>query len=234
LSDALRTTVRELGWANALLYWLSRALGIATGGRVRLLRYQLVAQPVTAHDLTPPRRGRAIEVTEASRETILATPFDRPAAVIDERLRIGSRCVLAYKGGQLVGFQWFTTRDYPEDEVRCLFELRPEDRCAWDFDIVVQPEARTQPVFLRLWDHCNALLRTEGVRLVLSRINAFNSASVRAHSRLGAQTVATATFLTAGRWQLARLPVAPWLHLSRTSTPRVPISRLARERQKAA
>lgn len=232
--DALRTTIRDLGWASSLLYALSRALGIASGGRVRLLRYQLVAQPVAAHDLTPPRRGRSIDVSEAAHEVILVTPFGRPATVISERLRIGTRCLLAHKDGQLVGFQWFTARDYPEDEVRCLFELRPEDRCAWDFDIFVHPGARAQPVFLRLWDHCNALLRTEGVTLALSRINAFNSASIRSHARLGAQTVATATFVTAGRWQLACLPVAPWLHLSRTSTPRLPISRLARQRQKAA
>lgn len=229
--DTLRSTVRDLGWPNALLYWLSRVLHRASGGRLRLLKYLLVAQPVADHDVTPERRGRGIEISEATPQTILATDFGRPAAVIAERLRIGSHCLLAHRDGQLVGFQWFTTRDYPEDEVRCLFELRPEDRCAWDFDIFVMPEARAQPVFMRLWDACNARLRAQGVTLSLSRINAFNSASVRAHARMGARTIAASAFITLGRWQLALLPTRPWVHISREDAPRLPISRLARQGQ---
>lgn len=230
--DTLRNTVREIGRVNAILYWLSRVLHKTSGGRAQLFKYLLVAQPVTEQENTPARRGRGIEVSEADSGTILATDFGRPAAVIAERLRNGSRCLLAYKNGQVVGFQWFTAHSYFEDEVRCLFELCPDDRCAWDFDIFVMPEARTQPVFLRLWDACNARLRTEGFTLSLSRINAFNSASVRAHARMGACTVATAFFVTLGRWQLARLPIRPWVHISRSATPRVPLSRIARQQQK--
>jgi hypothetical protein len=233
LFDALRSTVRELGWTNSVLYWLSRVLHRASGGRVRLLRYLLVAQPIGDNDLTPGHRGRGIEVIEADHHSILVTDFGRPAAVIAERLRIGSRCLLAHKDGRLVGFQWFTTGHYPEDEVRCLFELRPEDHCAWDFDIFVKPEARTQPVFLRLWDGCNARLRADGVSLSLSRINAFNAASVRAHARMGARTLATAVFVTIGAWQLALLPGRLRPHLSRRATPRLPISRIARQRQRS-
>lgn len=230
----LRNTIRDLGWANALLYWSGRTLHILTAGRVRLLRYLIVAQPVAPTALTPPRRGSSIHVAEASIDQVRQTDFGRPLHVIEERLRIGSRCLLATKQGQLVGFQWFTTKDYPEDEVRCLFELRPEDRCAWDFDIFVSPEWRTQPVFLRLWDTCNELLRSQGIDLSVSRINAFNTASVRAHARLSATIIGTATFLTAGRWQLALLPTSPRIHMSMRSTPRIAASRLARRGQKTA
>lgn len=230
--DNPRRTIDELGWANAVLYWLSEVLHRTSGGKIRLIKYLLVAQPVAENDLTPFRRGRSIAVEEATSEKVLSTDFGRPSTVIAERLRVGSRCLLAYRQEDFVGFQWFTMQDYPEDEVRCLFELRPEDRCAWDFDIFVAPVARAQPVFMRLWDACNSQLRAEGITLSLSRINAFNSASLRAHARMGASTIATASFLVLGRWQLALLPAPPWLHVSRDATPRLPISRLARRLQK--
>jgi GNAT superfamily N-acetyltransferase len=228
---SLRNAARELGWSNALLYGLSRLLQVTSGGRVRLLRYFLVAQSIPDQDVTPPRRGRSISVTEADASEIRRIDFGRPADVIEERLRLGCRCLLARKDGQLVGFQWFITRDYPEDEVRCVFELNPTDNCAWDFDIYVLPEARSQPVFLRLWDSCNALLRSEGIDLSLSRINAFNSASVRAHARMGAQTIGTAMFLSIGRAQVAWLPAIRCMHVSWDQAPRLPVSALARRKR---
>jgi GNAT superfamily N-acetyltransferase len=234
LLDTLRSTARELGWSNALLYWLCRVLQLASNNRVRLIRYVLVAQPVPSEDLTPARRGRAIEVIELGAADVSALDFGRPRAVIEDRLRIGARCVAARKDDKLIGFQWFTLTDYPEDEVRCVFELCPGDACAWDFDVYVHPDARGQPVFPRLWDACNVRLREQGVTLSLSRINAFNSASLRAHSRLGARRFASATFLTMGAWQFALLPARPWVHASRRERPRVPVSRLARQSQKSA
>jgi GNAT superfamily N-acetyltransferase len=231
--DSLRRTARQLGTPTAVLYWASRLLQRVSGGHVRLLRYVLVAQPVPPDRLTPAGRGKTIDVTEASEQTVRATQFGRPHAIVERRVAVGSRCLLARKNGTLVGFQWFTTQDYPEDEVRCIFELRPQDRCAWDFDVFVHPDYRTQPVFMRLWDECNALLRAENISLTLSRINAFNTDSLWAHRRLGARRIAAATFVTAGPWQLAWLPRFPWLHLSRRSAARLAISRLARDRQRS-
>ena len=229
--ETLRRTRQQLGASNAILYWMSRLLHQVSRGHVRLVKYLLVAQPVCAEAGAPTRRGQSIVVAEATERAIHETDFGRPAHVISQRLAAGARCLLATKNDTLVGFQWFTTRDYPEDEVRCVFEVRPQDHCAWDFDIFVHPEYRTQPVFLRLWDQCNALLRAEGITLSLSRINAFNTESLRAHGRLGATPIAAATFLLAGKWQFARLPTSPWLHMSKVAAPRLPISRLARERQ---
>lgn len=224
--------VRDLGWKDALLYCVARVVSVVSFGRARLLKYTLTAQPILDKDVTPARRGRSIAVHEATPTEIRATDFGRPADVIEARLRLGCRCLVAHVDGRLVGFQWFTIRDYMEDEVRCRFVLAPADHCAWDFDIYVVPEARMLPVFLRLWDRCNRLLREDAVSLSLSRINAFNSSSVRAHLRLGAQPIGSAVFLTVGRLQLAVLPTFPWAHISSASgrVPRLQISRLARQR----
>ncbi len=132
----------------------------------------------------------------------------------------------------MLGFQWFTTIDYPEDQVRCLYRLEPGDRCAWDFDIFVRPEARMLPTFLRLWDHCNALLRQAGIDQSLSRIDAFNATSRRSHGSLGARPIGWAVFLTAGRLQVSAFSSTPWLHVSASPSnpPEWRVSRLARGR----
>lgn len=224
----LQQLSRDIGVGNAALYVAARLASRLSGRRLQLRKYYLTAQPVATTELTPPRRGRAIVVDEASPIEVRTTAFGRPAAAIEHRLQHGARCLLARKDGELLGFQWVATRDYPEDEVRCLYRLDPEDRCAWDFDIFVQPHARTQPVFLRLWDRCNALLREAGVEYSLSRIDAFNSVSRRSHARLGAQQVGWAVFITFASAQLAAFSSRPWLHASLSRAPAWSVSRIAR------
>jgi len=222
-----------IGPLDTFLFVLSRLVAKLTRGRVQLLKYYITAQPVPAGPLTPARRGQSIVVIEGTPEQAHGTPFGRPQAAIEHRLRHGARYVLAHLGGRLVGFQWFTLRDCVEDEVRCVFQLSPGDRCAWDFDIFVEPQARASPVFLRLWDATNAILRDHDVDLTLSRINAFNQASMRAHARLGAEPVGWGVFLLAGRLQMSVLSSRPWLHfsLSPSTAPVVAVSRIARARK---
>lgn len=221
----------DVGTFNAMLYAISRLLSIVTFGHSRLLKYDITAQPVRAGEMTPPRRGRQITVVEADREQIMAMEVDRPPDVLEQRIRNGGRCLAAYKDGSLAGFQWFTLNDYPEDEVRCFFRLAPHDRCAWDFDIYVVPEWRTQPVFSRLWDKCNSILREARVEYSLSRINAYNGPSRRAHERLGAQIVGWAMFLCVGSAQLAVFSDRPWVHASlrQSRAPVLAVSRMARK-----
>ena len=221
-----RSLAREIGLGNALLYLASRAMHDLSCGRVGIVKYYIVAQPVPPHDLTPPRRGRQIVVTEAAPAEAMSLTDDRPRAVLQARLDGGCRCLVARKDGNVVGFQWFTLQDYHEDEVRCIFRLAPEDHCAWDFDIFVPPQWRTQPVFSRLWDKCNELLRATGARHSLSRINAFNALSRRAHERIGAEVVGWAAFARAGTLQLSAFSARPWIHFGfrRTSVPVLTVS----------
>jgi len=228
---AFSQLARDIGTANAVFYSVSHVLRLASSGRVRLLKYYFTAQRVPDGDVTPPRRGQEIVVSEASPAEIHATLTSRPRSVIDSRLASGCRCLIARKDGELVGFQWLTMQDYPEDEVRCLFHFDPEDKCAWDFDIFVLPNSRLQPVFARLWDACNRILRDAGVRHSMSRINASNGASRRAHERIGARTVGWAMFLCIGSSQLAVFSSRPWFHasISKTSAPVLTVSRMARK-----
>jgi GNAT superfamily N-acetyltransferase len=220
----------DIGTANAVLYVFARLLEKLSFGRARLVKYYLTAQPVHPLPLTPPRRGRQILVREASSDEAMALPMNRPRHVIEKRLRDGGRCLAAYKDGTFVGIQWFTLRDYPEDEVRCLFRLVPDDRCAWDYDIFVLPDWRTQPVFTRLWDACNERLRDAGIELTLSRIHAFNAGSRRAHERIGATVIGWASFLCLGPLQVALFSGRPWVaaSISDRGAPTLEVSRMAR------
>lgn len=222
-----------IGPLDTALLVLSRMLARLTFGRLKLLKYYITAQPVPAGALTPLRRGQSIVVTEGTPEQARSTPFGRPQAAIEHRLANGARHVVARKDGRLIGFQWFTLRDYPEDEVRCVFRLHPGDGCAWDFDIFVTPEARTMPVFTRLWDTVNAIFRSAGIEFTMSRINAFNQASMQAHARIGAKPVGWAVFLIAGPVQLSLFSACPWIHASFSDAcaPTLAVADLVRQRK---
>jgi len=105
--------------------------------------------------------------------------------------------------------------------VRCLYELDPAARAAWDFDVYVAPAFRATRLFGQLWEAANALLRERGHRWTFSRISGFNAASLAAHRRLGATDLGRATFLTLGPLQVSVFSISPFFHfaLSRNSHP---------------
>jgi len=180
-----------IGHLDTALFMLSRLLARLAFGRVKLLKYYINAQPVPAGALTPTQRGQSIVVTEGTPAQARSAPFGRPEAAIEHRLANGARHVVARKDGRLIGVQWFTLRDYPEDEVRCVFPLRvfplhAGDGCAWGFDIFVTPEARTMPVLTQLCNMVNAIFRSAGIEFTMNRINACDQASMHAHARLRA------------------------------------------------
>ncbi|AXA90802.1 hypothetical protein [Massilia sp. YMA4] len=202
--------VRELGWNDALLYALARALRPLGA---RLHRYYFVAQRVT-----PPAAGsgwgKRIEVRAVAALADIPWGYPRPRDVLAQRLRQGGRSLAAWRDGELAGFLWYQFGAYQEDEVRVRYHL-PSPRSAWDYDVFVQPHLRLGPTFARLWQEAHRRLHARGVRWTCSRISAFNADSLRAHGRLGTVRLGSATFLVLGRWQCMLASVAPYLHLSR-------------------
>lgn len=207
----LQQTVRQIGWIDSGWYALSRVLHAASGRRIKLFRYYLVAQPVTTVSFSK-GRGAAIVVRELREGELDAGQFNRPAAVIAERYRRGGRCLAAFKDDVLLGYLWFTLGDYQEDEVRAVFT--PDASAAWDFDVQVFPQHQFTLAFPRLWDSANRVLDGLGVRWSCSRISAFNAASGAAHRRMGAERIATAVFLVCGQWQLTLATQLPFVQLS--------------------
>jgi hypothetical protein len=209
----LREVFGTFGVADGLVYLANRGLQGLSGGRVRLLKYYIVAQPVPAPAATPPRRSASMEVRVLDRDEILATEWPRPRHVIERRVAEGAECVAVFAKGRMVGFQWTLAGPYEEDEIRTLFCPLPEGRAAWDFDIFVEPEYRVGRAFLRLWDETNARLHARGVRWCVSRISAVAIDSRRSHARMQAVDVGACLYLCVGSVQLSLFDRRPFVHL---------------------
>jgi len=214
MAHGLRHTLGQLGWRDAALYWLARALAGASGGRWRLHRYRYIAQYVGA---TPLNGGRGRDIAIAPRADDAPTPanYPRPDAVVAARLAQGARSLEAWRHGRLAGFIWLIDGAYQEDEVRARFQLAAPES-SWDFDVWVAPEQRLGMTFARLWEAVRLELRARGVHWTCSRISAFNPASLRAHAAIGVVPLGSALFLCCGRWQWMFASMAPRFHWSRT------------------
>jgi hypothetical protein len=211
----LRANFQTLGWLNGFFYLMSVALSRISGDRARLIKYDLVVQPIHTEPLLPSHRGRRIRVYEATPEnTLLHSVPHRNEGVIADRFSKGGRCLVAELNDDLAGFLWFSHGDYLEDEVRCLFRPEPAETSVWDYDVYVADRYRLSPVFMKLWQEANSLLYAEGFRDSLSRISAFNPGSHGSHARLGAKKIGWATFLVVGSMQLMWANRPPFIHLS--------------------
>jgi hypothetical protein len=212
-SDRLKN-LREFGLWIGLLYLAKRALEAITRGYAHLYVYYLVAQPVSVSAILPPDRGRSIQVREIGVAECLTLSVERPRSVFEDRFRQGARCLVATKDDRFLGFLWFLTLPYEEDEVRCRFVPEPEGRASWDFDVFVEPSARLSLAFARLWDEANRILSSRGVAWSISRISAFNPGSLASHRRLGLKRVGTAVFLIIGPMQFTLCSLRPYVHMA--------------------
>jgi L-amino acid N-acyltransferase YncA len=209
----LRAVVTELGVVDAVWYGVRRALA-RSGGRLALIKYYLVAQPIAAAPRVPERLARSIVRRPVVAGEAVLAQFPVPAQVIHARFAQGARCLGAFKDRELVAYAWWMEGPYDEDEVRTRFVPLPAAHSAWDFDVYVDPRHRLGLAFARLWDELSGRLRAQGVRWTMSRISAFNTASLAAHRRLGARVVASVTYLVLGSCQLTFSTTRPYLHVS--------------------
>lgn len=103
---------------------------------------------------------------------------------------------------------------YEEDEVRARFWPKPDGGAVWDFDVAILPQYRMSRLFSYLWSRASSELAAQGIRHSVSRVSAFNGASLAAHRRLGARIVGKALFVCIGQCQLMRSTVPPRWHVS--------------------
>lgn len=206
----IKSAVAELGWADGIGYLIDQALAtrLKIGG---FTRYVLTAQPVPDGGGVP--MGPLV-VREAKADDPIFADLPVDADVLAYRFNQGAVCLVATHQARAVGTIWFCFRTYDEDMVRAQFKLLPPDDTAWDFDVYVVPEHRLGRTFARLWSAANDYLRARGVKWSLSRVSAYNVASLRSHMRLGARQVGRASFLMLGPLQIMWADVRPYVHVS--------------------
>ncbi|TFW22453.1 hypothetical protein E4L96_07965 [Massilia arenosa] len=209
---SLRLTIRQLGFLDGILYFVSGLLARASAGRIMLYKYRLVAQPVHTRPLGG-GRGRSIAVRSAGLE-VAEAPHGRPTSVIHSRFAQGAHCLAAYRGEDMSGFLWYSPGPWTEDEVRARY-VPATPAAVWDFDVAVFGGNQLGFTFARLWEEANLRWHAHGVRWTMSRISAFNPGSRASHGKLGAVLLGSAVFLRCGRWQWTFSTLAPFVHLSR-------------------
>lgn len=215
---------KQLGFWNALLYAADRVLQTLPASKLRIMRYHLVAQPVTQVAPPPPSRvTTGTEINFCSADSPDIADFPRPASIIQERFLRGHRCLQVRRKGEFAAYLWLCQQFYDEDEVRCRFILPTPQHSIWDYDVYVAPQYRLGRTFSQLWHTANSHLATEGVKWSFSRISAFNPESIRAHTRLGSVSLLSVTFIIIGGLQVSVFSAAPYLHLSWSATERTVI-----------
>jgi hypothetical protein len=202
----LHLLVQELGASTAFLYLVDRVLR-RINSKCGFYYYHFVAQPLASQPRLPPARGKSFSFRLLENPEPLLGSLDRPTAVISQRFIQGAQCLAATKNDVLVGCIWFVRNAYAEDEVCVDYMLPKDDHCVWDFDVFVAESERLGFLFAKQWDVFDALLKPQGIRYTVSRINAFNQRSVASHRSLGAQDCGRALFLRLGpiQWMLSNL-----------------------------
>ena len=210
-----RAAAAAMGFRNACLFAATRLLHACFGTRVRIVKYYFMTQPLTPPDQAALARSGSFAFSWIESVCPLFEQIDRPAEVLAQRFAQGARCLAALtRDDELAGFLWFVVGPYDEDEVRARFVPQPAGAAAWDFDVSIVPRYRMGRLFSYLWARASAELVAHGVNKTVSRVSAFNPASLASHSRLGAEIVGEALFLCAGRVQLMKSSLAPKWHLS--------------------
>jgi hypothetical protein len=215
LPDRLLRLCQNLGWWDGLLHLTAKVVSWLSMGTIRLYKYYFIAQPVRTTPLLPANRGASIQVSRVGPADKIVEQFPRPPDVIQQRFNSKADCLAAWKENALVGYLWLQRGDYMEDEVRCQFAPSPSEHTIWDFDVHVESGQRGGLVFARLWDEANRFMNSIGIQWTVSRISAFNPASINSHTRLGAFPIGHAYFLKIGSWQVTLTSNYPkYIHVS--------------------
>ena len=200
LKSRIQRLVDELGASTAFLYLCDRLLR-RVNAHCGLRYYRFLAQPIASEPRLPPARGQSFSFRLLTDMESLLDSLDRPQAVMRNRFAQGAQCLLATKNEVLAGCIWFVRGAYAEDEVRVDYLLPMSGDCVWDFDVYVAEAQRLGYLFARQWDAFDALLKPQGVRYTVSRINAFNQRSMASHRSLGAHDCGRALFICLGPLQ---------------------------------
>jgi hypothetical protein len=223
----------EFGLAAGSLYLIARALR-ALSPNLGLFVYEFMVQPIGTTPLLPPNLSRNLEFRAIGRGHPDLALMPARDDIKTLRFEQGARCLGAYRKGQLLGYAWYCTGQYEEDEVRCTYRLAEPDSSIFDFDFYVLAQHRLGLGFLAVWQGVNETLHPRGVRFTYSRLDRFNEVSRRSHAHLGWRRLGTGLFLRAWQLELMVASLAPFvavtwgpkqrvtLHLSPTPFNRLP------------
>jgi RimJ/RimL family protein N-acetyltransferase len=104
--------------------------------------------------------------------------------ILDQRLAQKGCCYLAISAGRLMGIVWFAFDSYRDIDTSIDFRLNGDQ--AWLYGAWVARDFRRNGIYRQLLQRASSDLASEGIRQFMLAIDMSNSASRRAHRRLGA------------------------------------------------
>jgi hypothetical protein len=211
---------KEFGFFTGLLYTTGRVLAKISPG-LRLYFYEIMVQPIPEKPLIPARLTKNLEIREIKRGDPEVDLMPARADIKETRFKQNAICLGAFQKGRFIGYMWFCSYAYEEDEVRCTFLLSPVKEAVFDFDFYLFPEHRMGLGFIGMWNGANKFLNSRGIKYTFSRLTRTNIASRRAHNHLGWKCVGRTLFLQAWRVQFMAATIFPYLHLSFGNSGRV-------------
>ena len=149
-------------------------------------------------EMTPETQGAYLAMVPARR------------GVIDERIRRGARCFLAWDGDQLAHGSWMATDRVRIDYMECDLVLSPDD--VYSFDSYSPRRYRGRGLAQALGLHVMHVARAEGRKRAWCLPALENAAGVRTAEAVDYRPVATLHYLRLGplrrRWSVP--PAEPW------------------------
>jgi hypothetical protein len=176
--------------------------------------YDLMVQPITGRPMLPPNLAKNLRFAEINEGDPEIALMPARTEIKSARFTQGARCLGVYRKDELLGYVWFCTKQYEEDEVRCTYLLTDDERSVFDFDLVVLPKYRMGIGFMALWHSANLYLHDRGIRYTFSRLTRFNVASRRAHDHLGWRRVGHVLVLQAWRVEMMLASIRPYAGLT--------------------
>lgn len=210
--NKLRNLYVQLGFVDCFWYLVGRFLKMVVPC-VSYHRYRLFSQKVLT-DISRKNIHPSVKIRQVGEKEYQVDWFSRPKNVIASRFAQNAICFVAFKNDDPVACLWIVMGSYMEDEVKCKFVPTPFNMTAWDFDVYIKPEYRLGRVFSYLWNEANRFMRMHDIKWTMSRIDAFNTQSMRSHKRMGAVCLGGLTFIGFGKFQLMISTVHPFLHVS--------------------
>lgn len=227
--EKLRSLVDELGWVDAIIYIIDRALGTIKAP-VSIARYVLVAQAVPDKPMLPPKRGSSIVVRPLKLADDLGSETTLSPALFARRTACGSITFGAFDASGLIGYLSIDLGPHDDEFLPARFVPLPTSLCAWDYDFFVTARLRLGVVYLRIWDSVFEFLRNRGVAWSFSYIASANVRSMKSQLRMGAIPVETFIVARLGRCQVFLRARPPFIQIAGLSGCRPEIATVAPQR----
>lgn len=218
--EQLTSPFKEFGVFVGILYLIDRVFS-RISPNLKLFCYELMVQPISDKPLVSSRFTRSAEIRGIKRGDPELDLMPVPPEIIEFRLKQNATCLGIFKKGEFIGYIWFCSNHYEEDEVRCTYLLTPEKEAVFDFDLYLFPKHRLGLGFIGIWEGANKFLHQHGIRHTFSRLTRFNLASKRAHDHLGWKRVGQAYFLKIWRVEVMVSTISPFLGLSLQESGRI-------------